>query len=161
MTVSALALFSEGCNEARMRDLYKTGTGQKLFSICKLNKNYPDLKIVDNILDGKIQAASLDRMEMFNLLKDEETTQADVEAYVTDPKAGKKVPVKMAEKKEIDTLSKQHPADVVCFVLTCVLENRLADLKKLIPYADELNKTTKTSLQKEVKKEEETVGAKS
>jgi hypothetical protein len=116
-----------------MRRVFGAGEGQKRFAICSLDKRFPELKMVDKIIDGSIVDSQLNKEELRKLLSTN-ASQVLVKAYLDDPKAGKDAnKPKMADRAHIEALGNQCPAKVVADTAKAIEMNNIAALR---PYGE-------------------------
>jgi hypothetical protein len=126
-------LFQGGATDSDMRRVFGAGEGQKRFAICSLDKRFPELKMVDKIIDGSIVDSQLNKEELRKLLSTN-ASQVLVKAYLDDPKAGKDAnKPKMADRAHIEALGNQCPAKVVADTAKAIEMNNIAALR---PYGE-------------------------
>lgn len=125
---AARIMYRNRGTQAGMREAFKDGVGQKLFAICDLDGNNTDIGIIDGLL------ASPDKIVACNAAKMRELqrtgTPETVEAYFTDPAAGRTNTPKMASKKAI-ALCLQNADTIVKMTVAAILTNDLEALDLL------------------------------
>lgn len=167
-------LFQDGCRESDIRRLYSSSTGQKTFGLCMVNANWPDLKIIDRMLNlptehpdyvkwGPVRHneiskfnqrydAQRKRKEGLPLKNDERglepITAEEVDNYFRDRSKGEGANApKIMTKSDILSGSKQHKLDLAKLTFDTVYNNvPPASLKKAIDHAEALNHATQMVL---------------
>ena len=122
----ARRMFRDALAEIRFREVWSTGTAQKLFATCQLDQQYPDLTIYDRVMSGGLDLSKFNKEDLRKLAAPKEATVTStiVEELLSNPES-KKDKVKMTTKKEIETVAKQSPIIFVRELMSAVLVDEL------------------------------------
>lgn len=140
---AARRMFHEQCNEKRFRETFKDGTGQKLFAICRLDHEIPQIGLVDGIITDAIKFGAISKENARKFLKrinDGETDPESltVESVVKDISGAGGNKTKIASRSDIEAAS-QTPIVPFQLVIKAILANDMGRLNKFIDHADAIN----------------------
>ena len=130
--LAALELAEQGVIQKELRALFKDNNGQKADYTVKLATHQRDslgVKATDTIVakvrDGRIKPgiyASMDKTKLKELL-DQKAPAYEVDAFITDPKVGKKNAPKMMKKGGIQGIAQKSPIFIVAATALDILTN--------------------------------------
>jgi hypothetical protein len=130
--------------EAEMvRTIGTRGSGQKAFYLLNLDTKYPALHIVDNVINNTTPCSSLDRMQLLKLRDDDKKTQADVAAYLANPKAVKNSQPKRMNDKKLEAVKMETPSRVLKLIIEAIQTDDYTTLTALYGYAVKLDSSCK------------------
>jgi len=134
-------MFKFGASESKFQHRIfdgKRGMAQKVHRLCRLDKAYPELGIIDRITDpnDELTAKPFDK-EKVKALLDEEADVEVVKAFVENPSTKNKP--KIMARKDIEALAEQTPVTIGALFLQAVLKNDVAVLAKVTAHAAEIN----------------------
>lgn len=129
-------LYEGGCLESTLGKIFKRGTSQKLFGICKLNAKYPSLAIVEGILTEKYSMSKFDKEDVrkFNM---SEQSIAIIQDWLSKPKTGNTA--KVAKGKDIKALAEQSPVLAISAITSAIANNKIDSLASLLDKKEALN----------------------
>jgi len=133
----AKRLFELGHNEVYLRRLFSDSVGQKCFSLCRLNKTFPDLKIYDRLRkpetdEDAIRYEKVDVNVLFKWNKrlkgnpgEVPLQEAEVAQYLNDLRSGAKKgnAPKIMKRDNIKGLSENNGIEVVKMTARAIMEN--------------------------------------
>lgn len=126
-------LFNRGYSQSDFQRTGMTyGGAQKAYAFCLLHKAYPDIDLVNRVLEGIIPLRSLDK-ERMRKLRTGEATIAEVETYVTNPKKANGNKDKIAPRDKIENLKDHSPVFFIRDICAAIAAN---DLGRLNSWAD-------------------------
>jgi hypothetical protein len=136
---AARHLFQLGATEAKLARAFglKRGMAQKFHRLCQLDAKHPDLKIVDRILNGEIEAKVFDKEKVKGLL-DKDASTEEVATFIAAPNAGNAS--KIMSRKEIEALAEQCPVELIKLAYQAVLKNDASVLQPIVAKATAINK---------------------
>lgn len=105
---SGIRMYLNSQSDIRFREIFrpvKGVDGQKMYALCQLICQYPDLHIFEQIKAGVINFAKLDK-ERMRALYNEKASENDVKEYIYSEKA-KDPAKKISSKKDIEAVSRQ------------------------------------------------------
>jgi len=148
--IAAKVLFESGYNEAKLTNIFKRGTSQKLHSFLLVNARQPAVKLYERSLiedtndERDVPAQSFNPKDLRDLTKEGKIPSVqEVEDLIIKVKSGEKdAPV--ASKKEMADLKDQNPNPIVKMVITGYQTKNFAEVGKVLaplaPHCDELLK---------------------
>lgn len=129
-------LYEQGCLESALGKVFKRGSAQKLFGICRLNAKYANLKILDGILDKKIDMTIFEK-EKVREINNSDLPEKEVKEWMTNPK--KKNNDKVSKGKDIKALAAQSPVTAIKVIAGAIANDDIDSLAKLVDHKTELN----------------------
>jgi hypothetical protein len=137
-------MFKLGASESKFQKRIfdnKRGMAQKVHRLCRLDKAYPDLRIIDRIIDPEddLTAKPFDKEKVKGLL-DKGASIEEVKAFVDAPNKGNAP--KIMSRKDIEALQEQTPVKLVALALQAVIKNDVGILAHVTAAAAEINKAT-------------------
>lgn len=156
---SARLMYQLGQSESQFRNIFKAGTGQKLYQICRADKEFKDLGIFDSLVKGDLKFAPLNKEDLRKMLKPLDNVKADdrvklieslkpqVQVYFQKPKESGNASSIM-KKPEIQKLGDQTPIELVTLVVQCILDDNTAPLAPYVLKAEEINKAIESVMAK-------------
>lgn len=148
---SSKLMYENMIKEVRFREIYGTGTGQKLYALQRLNALYSDLGILQiaRTLDGFYSRLNKEEMRK---LADRAAKPEEVQQYLETAKTESTNKAnKMASKKDVEAM-KQNPCKVIQLASEAVVANDIGRLRVLIPVANLINPITDALLSGDPKK---------
>jgi len=138
MITGALKMFQTQCAEADFRRVWKVGTAQKLFALCRLAAKHPDLEIIDKIAKGDLKYGPLDKEKLRKAVKSNASAN-EVTVMLNEPRTNDK---KMASKTAIERVAEQTPIRIIAWAFGKAINDDLAAINVLVTndvLKDELN----------------------
>jgi len=135
---AARALFRLNATEARLAKAFglKRGMAQKFHRLCQLDKAHKELKIIDQIIAGDLDAKVFDKEKVKGLL-DKGATSEEVAQFCQTPGAGNKS--KIMSRKDIEALKEQTPVELVALTCQAILQNDPMVLKAATDRSEAIN----------------------
>lgn len=113
------------------------GATQKFAEVCKLDKAYPDLKIVDRIMSGELENAKSYTYSKVNALLKDGASEEEVEDFLQNPTD--KAPKSM-KRPDIVRIMDQCPVTLVKMVCLAILKDDASYIEKYVLAANAVNK---------------------
>lgn len=124
---AGLEMYHNSCPEVRFRKAFKPVKGidgQKLFALCRLIDEHPDLQIFERIAQNEIPYPKLDK-EVMRQLSDSKATDNDVAEYINNLEKHRQRAEKMLSKKDIEGLANQCPIIIARELAKGILTNNI------------------------------------
>ncbi|MGK2915087.1 MAG: hypothetical protein ACSLE5_11690 [Porticoccaceae bacterium] len=140
MIKAANDMFESGCKEAALTELFKRGTAQKLYGICKLNQAYPELNLVERLRAGELKWGPLHKEQLRDLIT-KHASEDEVRTFFETP-PGTNVSG-MAPRKDIEKLL-QYPCEIVRLIARFEIKNDVNGIGAVIgPHRVAIDKALK------------------